>query len=390
MTTFVEIKFKEYFIGGGKMGLFNFISKQFLDIIEWEDSSSNTLVHKFYMQDNEIQNGGKLIVRPGQAAVFVNEGQIADVFGEGTYTLDTQNLPILGDLKGWAYGFKSPFKADVYFVSTKQFVDQKWGTPAPVLVPDPKFEQVELRAFGNFIFKVVDPRVLIGQVSSTDTDYEVDEINDQLIAFIVSSLVPAIVVKNITVAQLSGNYKLIDKEVVEEANKDFASLGLTIISFNIQNISLQEEYQKAMRTRSSVNIMGGMENYRQVETLDALKTAADNQGGGAGVFVGMGAGMGLGNMMGQTLTQPVQQPQPTQPNNAYPQTLGAYQNQSGSAIICSACKKELPQAAKFCGECGAKAEQVPQKQPKKNFCIECGNENIPNTNFCSKCGHKMV
>ena len=142
------------------MGLFDFVSKQFLDIIEWEDDSQDTLVHKFPMQDNEIQNGGKIIVRPGQSAVFVNEGQIADVFTEGTHALTTQNLPILGDLKGWTYGFKSPFKADVYFVNTKQFLDQKWGTPSPILVSDPKFEQVQLRAFGTFGFQVTDPGVL--------------------------------------------------------------------------------------------------------------------------------------------------------------------------------------------------------------------------------------
>ncbi|MEN6328386.1 MAG: SPFH domain-containing protein, partial [Syntrophomonas sp.] len=172
------------------MGLFDFISKQFLDVIEWEDNTEDTLVYEYPMADNEIQNGGKLVVRPGQSAVFVNEGKIADVFAEGTHNLTTQNLPVLGDLKGWAYGFQSPFKADVYFVNTKQILDQKWGTPSPILVTDPKFEQVQLRAFGSFGFCVIDPRVFVSTVSSTNQVYKVEALRDQLKEFIVTHLAP--------------------------------------------------------------------------------------------------------------------------------------------------------------------------------------------------------
>lgn len=277
------------------VSLKDFISKQFLDIIQWEDQTQDTILYKFPMQDNEIQNNGKLIVRPGQAAIFVNEGIIADIFTEpNTYTLNTQTLPVIGDLKGWAYGFQSPFKADVYFINTKQLLDQKWGTSTPILIPDPKFEQVEIKAFGTFSFRITEPRQFLVEVTSTNRSYITEQIRDQLRSFIISNFVPVIVQQKVTVADLAANYKLIDQVMTDSVAAEFKNLGLTMTTFQILSITPQEEYLEMMRKRSGVNIMGGMQNYAQVETLEAMKESVQSPGVNAMNQAGIGLGIGLG------------------------------------------------------------------------------------------------
>ncbi|MGE5415806.1 MAG: SPFH domain-containing protein [Acidobacteriota bacterium] len=370
----------------------DFVKKQFLDIIQWEDDSQDVLVYKFPMQDNEIQNGGKLVVRPGQTAVFVNEGKIADVFGEGTHNLTTQNLPVLGDLKGWAFGFESPFKADVYFVSSKQFIDQKWGTPAPVLVPDPKFEQVEVKAFGSFAFQVTDPRRFVTNVSSTNRTYSVKEIADQLKAFIISDFVPVIVQQKLTVAELAANYQIINKAMMEASAEEFDSLGLALVQFQIVSLTLQEEYQEMMRKRSAVNIMGGMQNYAQVKTLDVMEKSVENPGMNAMNQAGMGIGMGLGvgQVFAQNMQGSFQAPQPPPMGapgaaTAAPAATAPAAAAAAGMIICAGCQGQLPAGSKFCSSCGAKVEQAPAKK----FCTECGTQVAGTDAFCNNCGTKV-
>ncbi|NPV92305.1 MAG: virion core protein (lumpy skin disease virus) [Firmicutes bacterium] len=392
------------------MAFMDFVKKQFLDIIEWEDDSQDVLQYKFPMQDNEIQSGGKLIVRPGQAAVFLNEGKIADVFTEpGTYTLNTQNLPILGDLKGWAFGFNSPFKADVYFINTKNFLDQKWGTPTPVLVPDPKFEQIEIKAFGTFSFRIINPGQFLVNITSTNREYTVSMIRDQLRSFIVSNFLPIIVQQKVTVAELAANYKIIDKAVEVEVDKEFGSLGLDMTSFQILSITMQEEYQEMMRKRSAVNIMGGMQNYAQVEVLDAMKQSTQNPGMNAmnQAGLGLGMGVGMGGVFAQNLQQAFQPPPPAgnvpfqQPYQQQPQQPQPPQQQAPPSpqvvpgaqpdpnmMQCASCQASITANSKFCMHCGAKVEP-PQPPPKVVFCNQCGTKIEGGGKFCNECGNKI-
>ena len=359
----------------------SFFKKQFLDILEWEDSGQEILVYKYPMQDNEIQNGGKLVVRPGQCAIFVNEGKIADVFLEpGTYTLTTQILPLLTNLKSWSYGFKSPFKSDVYFISTKRFIDQKWGTPQPVLIPDPKFEQVEIKAFGTFGFRVMNPVQLLVDVTSTNKVYTVEDIRGQLRSYIVSNFSPITAGQGVTVAQLVNNYQLIDEAVLKAVNVRFQNLGLEIISFVTQNISLQQELQDAMRKRSTVNIMGDLDTYSQVQKMEAMRDSVNNPGMNAMSQAGMGLGVGMG--MGQAMAQGMQQqtgaPAPgNAPGQQQPQAVG---------LMCAQCGTPAAPGATYCSKCGNKIE-VAQAQVK--YCTKCGHENSADAAFCAKCGNKL-
>ncbi len=359
----------------------NFFRKQFLDIIEWEDQGQEILVYKYPMQDNEIQNGGKLVVRQGQCAIFVNEGKIADVFlKSGTYDLTTQTLPLLTNLKNWSYGFKSPFKSDVYYVSTKRFINQKWGTPQPVLIPDPKFEQVEIKAFGTFSFRVMDPALLLVDVTSTNKVYTVDDIRGQLRSYIVSNFAPIVSAQGVTVAQLINNYQIIDEAVLKAVNSRFQDYGLEIISFTTQNISLQKELQEAMRKRSSVNIMGDLNTYSQVQKMEAMRESVKNPGinamNQAGMGLGIGAGMGASMANGmQKNTQaagggaPHQQPDP-----------------GDSAVNCSQCGTPAQSNAAFCSRCGNKIEAV---QQQARYCTKCGGQNSFDAAFCAQCGQKL-
>lgn len=399
------------------MAFMDFVKKQFLDIIEWEDDSQDVLQYKFPMKDNEIQNGGKLIVRPGQAAVFLNEGKIADIFTEpGTYTLTTQNLPILGDLKGWAYGFNSPFKADVYFVNTKNFLDQKWGTPTPILVPDPKFEQIEIKAFGTFSFRIETPGQFLVNITSTNREYTVSMIRDQLRSFIVSNFLPILVQQRVTVAELAANYKIIDKALLEAVDNEFHGLGLEMTSFQILSITMQEEYQEMIRKRSAVNIMGGMQNYAQVEVLDAMKQSTQNPGMNAMNQAGLGLGMGVG--MGGVFAQNFQQafqPPPAAPQAPYPQqpyqqpptgpgpgpAPGPAPNTNpapqvipappvdADSIQCTNCQASITADSKFCMHCGNKVEPPQPPPPQFTFCNQCGNKLDAGAKFCNECGNKI-
>ena len=350
-----------------------FFRKQFLDIIEWEDKGQSTLVYKFPMRDNEIQNGGKLVVRPGQAAVFVDQGKIADVFLEpGTYTLSTETLPLLTNLKNWSFGFKSPFKSDVYFVTTRRFLDQKWGTPQPIMIPDPKFEQVEIKAFGNFSFRIMDPALLLTEVTSTNRVYSVEDIQGQLRAYLVSNFAPIVAQQRVTAAELVQNYQIIDEAVKTATNGRFQSLGLEIVSFTTQNISLEKEMLEALRKRSSINILGNMENYTQVQMTEAMKESVKNPGMNTMNQAGMGVGMGMamGNMMSQSM-QKGQAPQQAPP----PQPGGP---------SCGNCKAVLPSGAAFCSKCGTKVEAAQER-----FCTKCGAKNSAEAKFCNGCGEKL-
>lgn len=282
------------------MGLFDKIRNEFIDIIEWVDTTSDTIVWKFPRYQNEIKMNSQLTVRETQWAVFMNEGTIADVFTPGMYTLSTQNMPILTTLKGWKYGFNSPFKADVFFVSTRQFINQKWGTRNPIMLRDAEFGPVRLRAFGSFAFRVKDPGTFIKEVAATNPEFTVEGINEQLRNLAVSRGMEAIAESKIPVLDLAANYEAVSGHITEKIKSEFNELGLELTKFLIENISLPPEVEAALDKRSSMGIVGNLGAYAQFQAANAMEQAASNPGGGglAGAGIGAGLGMAIGGQVG--------------------------------------------------------------------------------------------
>ena len=285
------------------MGIWDKLKHELIDIIEWLDDTNNTMVYRFDRYQNEIKYGAKLVVREGQAACFVNEGQLADVFKPGTYTLETKNLPILATLKGWKYGFNSPFKAEVYFVSTRQFTDLKWGTMNPIMLRDPEFGPVRLRAFGAYAVKVGDPGSFLKNIVGTDNRFTTEEITGQLRNLIVSQFGTILGSSGIPMLDLAGNYEKVGGMIRDKMSPEFAKIGLDLATFVIENISLPEEVEKALDKRSSMGVIGDMGRYTQFQTADAIRAAADNPGGVAGVGAGLGAGMAMAQTMAGAMGQ---------------------------------------------------------------------------------------
>lgn len=302
------------------MGLFTKLKNEFIDIIEWLDPSNDTIVYRFERYQNEIKMGAKLTVRESQVAVFINEGQIADVFQPGMYTLTTENMPILSTLKGWKYGFNSPFKAEVYFVNTKKFLDNKWGTPNPVMMRDPEFGPIRLRAFGVYEYRVEDAAKFIKDVVGTDGDFTVDKINNQLRNIIITRFTDAVGESKIPVLDMASNYNEFSEKIGQVIIDEYKEYGLNMTKFLVSNISLPEEVEKMLDKRSSMGILGDMGKYTQFQAANAMEAAATNPGGGAAAS-GMGMGMGFamaGQMMNAMNPQQQMYQQPQQQQMAPP------------------------------------------------------------------------
>jgi membrane protease subunit (stomatin/prohibitin family) len=297
------------------MSIFDMIKGQFIDIIEWNEPSQNdTLAYRFPRRNNEIKMGAKLIVREGQVALFVNEGQLSDIFlNPGTYTLTTQNLPILATLKGWKYGFNSPFKAEVYFLSMRQWTDKKWGTQNPIMMRDPEFGPVRVRAFGSYAFHIKDPATFLKQLVVTDPLFETYEISNQLRNVIVSRFVDAIGQAKIAVLDLAGNYDKISKVALEIIKPDLAGFGLALTSFLIENISLPPEVEQALDQRTKMGVLGDMSKYTQYRTAEAIGDAAKNPSGMSGLGAGIAAGQAMADQMRNAGNQHQQQPHAAPP-----------------------------------------------------------------------------
>ncbi|MGL4363088.1 MAG: SPFH domain-containing protein [Cellulosilyticaceae bacterium] len=385
-----------------------FFKKQLLDIIQWIDNTQNTLVYMYPMEDQEIQYGAQLIVRPGQVAVFVEKGEIADVFLPGTHKLETDNLPVLGDLKGWAFGFKSPFKSDVFFVNTKEMLNNKWGTQTPIWIEDRQFGQVQIRAYGTYTFNIKDPAKFIGQISSTNTTYTKETISEQLKAFIITNFSDAVGSLNLTVAQLASQYKELSEQMIEDAKKSFEYLGVQLNQFTIGNISLPEEIEKALKELTSMTMKGSIddEKLRRIHTLrqlDIMEKSAENDGLNAMIQGGMGLGMGVhmggafaNGIKEQTQTQSQMQTQAqaqaeaeaeaVKPNIVQPTVENTNKMTTNEMLNCQKCGVSVPETAKFCNECGTKVEVI---IPKSKFCMECGTKLENNAKFCNECGTKV-
>ena len=323
------------------MGLFSKLAGQLIDVIEWKDSTDDTMVCRYDRNGKEIMMGAQLTVRESQVAVMVNEGRIADVFQPGRYELSTQNMPIMTALQSWKFGFNSPFKAEVYFINTKQFLDQKWGTSNPVMMRDSEFGMIRLCAFGVYSFRVADPVALLKEVFGTTAYMTVEGVTGQIKRTLVSSLSDVIAQSKIPALDLAANYDELSQYALQTVSPKLSSLGLKLESVVIENIYLPAEVEKMMDKRTSMGVAGDLNKYAQFQAAEAMREAANNPGGMAGIGVGMTAGA----MMAQAM-------QGAMPGGAAQQSPAAAP--AGETKFCSECGKKIARSAKFCPECGAK------------------------------------
>lgn len=289
------------------MGLFDRLRGELIDIIQWIDDSHHTLVWRFPRHQNEIKNGAQLIVRPGQVAVLVSSGELADVYQPGHYELSTPNMPITSTLQGWKHGFESPFKVEVYFVSTTQITDLKWGTPNPIMLRDPEFGPIRIRAFGTYALRAVDPKALLKEIVGTDGDFSADDITELVRSIIASSFADLLGTQQIAALDLASKYRemadSLRTTVVQQIDDEY---GLDCTQLFIVNISLPESVEKAIDTRTSMGVVGDMDRYQQYQMGTAMTAAAENpSGGGAADGLGLGMGVAMASRMMPGMTAPM-------------------------------------------------------------------------------------
>jgi len=303
------------------MGLWSKIKGEFIDIIEWLDDTNETLVYRFERYENEIKNGAKLVVREGQNAVFVNKGQIADIFTPGMYTLTTENMPVMSTLMGWKYGFNSPFKAEVYFVSMRIFTNLKWGTPNPVMMRDPELGPVRLRARGSYTIRITEPATFIKNIVGTDGNFTQEEVANHLRNILITSFVDLSGETKIPILDLAAKYEDLSKLLLEKTKVDFENYGITVEKILVENITLPEEVEKAIDARGSIGIIGNLNAYTQYQAAQSIKDFAQNPSNNmAAGGMGMGMGMAMGNVMSQSMAGnqvPTMQAPPPQMTEKY-------------------------------------------------------------------------
>lgn len=351
-----------------------FFKKQLLEVIEWNDSSKDTIVYRHPQEKREeIMNSSTLIVRPSQTAVFVHKGQIADIFAPGTYKLATENIPFLTKMLSLPTGFDSPIKAEVYFINTKTFNGLKWGTQNPVMMRDKDFGNVRLRGYGTYSFKVVDVRKFMEEVFGTNELYKVADIEANNRPLIIQGLTDAIGEGNISALDLAANYKEFASKIKEQTNPEFLKLGMKLSGVVIENISLPDEIEKALDERTRLGMMEDrLDTYTRLKAADALGDAAKNEGNGGLNLAGMGIGLGAGSALGQVFADNLK----TTPKAKIEETPKT------ATRTCAKCGAAVSARAKFCSECG-------EKIPAKAFCPNCGSEVKKTAKFCSECGTKL-
>lgn len=342
-----------------------FFKTNLLKSLEWVDNSQDTIVYKYPMDGRQIQYGSKLTVRESQVAIFLNKGKIADIFGPGMYSLQTSNLPIFTQLMSWGYGFKSPFYADVYFVNTKQFTNQRWGTSNPITMRDKDFGTIRIRGYGSYAFKVSDPELFLKELFGTNSTFTTDDIESYLKSIIVSSISDTIAESKISALDIASNLLEFSKIATETLETTFSNLGLQLTKLIIENISFPEEVEKAIDTRSSMGVLSDkMDTFVKYQSANAIRDAANNEGT-AGLGAQLGSGFALGEMMRESL-----------------RSSSKEESSSDDSKFCPSCGAKNPKAAKFCVECGGKMTQ-------KGKCPSCGAEVSGKSKFCPECGEKL-
>lgn len=343
-----------------------FFKTNMLKSLEWVDNSNDTLVYKYPMDGRQIQWGSKLTVRESQVAVFLNKGRIADVFQPGMYTLQTSNLPIFTQLMSWPYGFKSPFYADVYFVNTKQFTNQKWGTSNPITMRDKDFGTIRLRGYGNYAFKVENAEIFLKELFGTNSSFTTEDIASYLKSIIVSSISDTIAESKISALDIASNLLEFSEIATQTLSSTFSNLGLKLTKLVIENISFPEEVEKAIDTRSSMGVLSDkMDTFVKYQSANAIRDAAKNPGM-TGLGTQLGAGVAIGEMMKDSL----------KPTKSEVTTTDA------DVKFCPTCGASNPKNAKFCVECGAKLAV-------KGKCPKCGADVSSKSKFCPECGEKL-
>jgi membrane protease subunit (stomatin/prohibitin family) len=350
------------------MGVWDGIKNQFIEVIDWTEPSDDVLAYRFPVAKNEIKDGAQLTVRESQAALFVDEGEAADVFGAGRHELTSDNLPILTKLKSWAHGFNSPFKSEVYFYSLRQKLGQKWGTRQPITVRDSELGSVQLRMFGVHSYHVADVRRFYREISGTRELFTTAELVDHLLPVIVSTATTTFAQSKVPFLDLAANLQQLSETLKGALEAPFAKLGLALDSFVVEAVSLPEALQEALQTRQSMAIAGNLQQYAQFQAARSIPDAARNPSGLAGIGVGVAAGAGLGQIMGQAL-------------GGSPNPSPATPTQSSAALVpCIACGKDLDQGSAFCRFCG---------ETQKQSCPSCRKGIPPGSAFCGSCGHKL-
>ena len=339
-----------------------------LKAIEWVDNTQDTMVYRYPMEGREINFGSKLTVRESQVAVFVVKGKIADVFGPGIHTLAVANLPIVSKLLALPFGFKQPFTAEIYYVNTKQFTNQKWGTANPITMRDAEFGVVRIRAYGKYSFKVNDATVFLKELFGTNSSFKTSDINDYLRSMLIAGISDTIAESKISAIDLACNLLEFNKKATEQIANSFTNLGLALSNIVVENISFPEAVEKAIDTRSSMGVMNDkMDTFVKYQAAHAMREGVNNPNGMGGLGVQLGTGAAVGQMMSEAL-----RPQPAQAQAA-----------PAAGKTCVKCGAKLAASAKFCGECGAKQTAA------SAVCPDCGEKRSPNAKFCGNCGHKF-
>jgi membrane protease subunit (stomatin/prohibitin family) len=340
------------------MTLGQFLGKQFIAVIEWNEPADGILTYRYPMRDLEIENGGQLTVSESQMAAFVNEGKIADVFGPGLHALNTRNLPLLTDLMNWDKAFESPFKSEVYFFSTRLQIDQKWGTATPITIRDKEFGAVRLRCYGIYSYRVNDPRVFFNQISGTRDSYLAADLEGQLRDTIVARMADIFASSDVSFLDMAANQALLSYKIADVMKPAFATLGLELNQFVVQNISLPEELQKVFDQRIGMNMVGDLGRYTLYSAAESLDLSAANTSGAAGMGMGLGAGAAVAQVLSNALRPAMTAPGaiPSPPPTSAPVLIGAPAGSDAAASeatkFCIECGKPIPQRAKFCAECG--------------------------------------
>ncbi len=342
-----------------------FFSTNILKSLEWTDDSTDTIVYKYPMDGRKIVYGSKLTVRESQVAIFLNKGQIADIFTPGTYTLKSANLPILSTLLALPYGFKSPFYADVFFVNTKQFANQKWGTSNPITMRDKEFGTIRIRGYGSYSFKVDNPEKFLKELFGTNSTFTTADITSHLKSMLVASISDTIAESKISALDIACNLAEFSETASVKVSADFENLGLKLTKLIIENISFPEAVEKAIDTRSSMGVLEGkMDTYVKYQSANAIGDAAKNTGM-AGVGTTIGTGMALGEVIADSLRS----------------SKKSVSEEKTSGKFCPECGAKNRSNAKFCSECGTKFASP--------TCPKCGTEVTSRTKFCPECGTKL-
>jgi membrane protease subunit (stomatin/prohibitin family) len=337
---------------GVQMGLTDFLKKQLIDIIQWTEAGDDVLAWRFPTADFEIQQGAQLIVRDTQMALFVHEGQAADLFRPGRHAIRTENLPLLTDLRHWARGFESPFKSEVYFFSTRLRLERTWGTAQPVTLRDAEFGAVRLRAYGVYSYRIADPRTFFTRVSGTRDSYVAADVEGQLRSSLVTTLTDHFGDAGVPFLDMAARLADLGTAVRDRARPLFAALGLALESVFLENVSLPAELQQRLDERIGMGIVGDLQRYTQFQTARSIGVAAEREGGTAAAGVGLGAGLAMGQVMAQTVAGATAPARPTAAAPPAPATSAGNAPPATQALRCPHCQATLERAPRFCPECG--------------------------------------